>query len=392
MTAERARLRHRVEPWGAWVRVPEPPMLVGLDREGARAIGIAGGAAWTDAPAAAPAPLEVHLAVTARCAAGCEGCYLEATPDGPEPDGSVVRARLEAIARAGAFTVAFGGGEPTTRADLGDLADHARALGLSPVVTTSGLGLGARKIAALARFDQVNVSFDGEGAAYVAVRGFDGAEDALGAIAAIAAAGVRVGVNVVLTRATFDDLPRAMDRAIDAGAREIQLLRYKPAGRAASPTYLARRLSPAQVERFPAALQALAARARERGAAVRIDCALVPFLSTADLDPAALARFGVFGCEAAQALAAVRVDGRVAPCSFAAPGALDATSLADDALRGADPELEAHRAGAAGAVEPCASCPIRAVCKGGCKVVSRHLGAGIAPDPECPRVRRARGA
>jgi radical SAM protein with 4Fe4S-binding SPASM domain len=36
--------------------------------------------------------------------------------------------------------------------------------------------------------------------------------------------------------------------------------------------------------------------------------------------------------------------------------------------------------------EPCASCSLRGVCKGGCKVVASFLGGGLGPDPECPRV------
>jgi len=42
---------------------------------------------------------------------------------------------------AGVFTVAFGGGEPSTRDDLDQLAHAARARGITPVLTTSGLGL-----------------------------------------------------------------------------------------------------------------------------------------------------------------------------------------------------------------------------------------------------------
>ncbi|MEZ4410501.1 MAG: SPASM domain-containing protein [Polyangiales bacterium] len=33
--------------------------------------------------------------------------------------------------------------------------------------------------------------------------------------------------------------------------------------------------------------------------------------------------------------------------------------------------------------EPCASCPVRAVCRGGCRVVARHLTSSLGPDPEC---------
>jgi radical SAM protein with 4Fe4S-binding SPASM domain len=108
---------------------------------------------------------------------------------------------------------------------------------------------------------------------------------------------------------------------------------------------------------------------------VRIDCALVPLLSSDPaLDPAALARFGVLGCEAADKLAALRVDGRTSPCSFAS----------------GDADPAAWRAYAESPAEPCASCTLRPVCKGGCKIVARFVDQAHGPDPECPRVRAHR--
>ena len=35
----------------------------------------------------------------------------------------------------------------------------------------------------------------------------------------------------------------------------------------------------------------------------------------------------------------------------------------------------------------CASCTLRGVCRGGCKIVAAHLEDAFRPDPECPRVR-----
>lgn len=377
-------MRARAEPWGAWVKLDDPPMLVGIDREGAQLLGLDGGARWGDAPPPSP-PLEAHVAVTSRCGAGCEGCYLDATPDGREPPRAEIEGRLADLARAGIFTVAFGGGEPTTRRDLGELADLARALGLQPVVTTSGLGLTAKKLDALARFDQVNVSYDGDGARYAEVRGFDAAAEAEAAIRALAARGVDVGVNVVLTRATFAHLGGTLARARGLGAREAQLLRYKPAGRAASVTYLDRRLSRSQARALGPTLRRLSAELP--GFGLRIDCALVPFLSAdPSIDPADLSRFGVFGCEASAALVAVRADGRLAPCSFAPPSTLRTSAI--DHMH-ADVELSAWR-GPAGDAEPCRGCPLGAVCKGGCKVVSRFTGGALGADPECPRVLTAR--
>jgi radical SAM protein with 4Fe4S-binding SPASM domain len=391
----------RYEPWGAWVKVESEPALVALDRDGVRALGLDGGRVWADPPRASM-PLEVHLAVTSRCAAGCEGCYLDARPDGDEPPRAELEKSLDALARAGVFTVAFGGGEPTLRDDLGELAQAARARGLSPVVTTSGLGLGPRKLAHLRAFSQVNVSYDGPGDAYEAVRGFDGADGAERAIETLAREGIAVGVNVVLTRATFDRIEATVARVRELGAREVQLLRYKPQGRARALDYLARRLTPDQARRVAPAVRDLV-RLHEGAIRIRIDCALVPFLS-ADAEiaaqPEVLTRWGVLGCEAGGALAAARIDGRIAPCSFA-----DATELpVAELARGWDsePGLLPFRAYAASPPEPCASCTLRSVCRGGCKIVSGfHAGlraggdlavgaaAAFAPDPECPRVRDA---
>jgi radical SAM protein with 4Fe4S-binding SPASM domain len=380
----------RFEPFGAWVKLDAPPALVALDRDAVRALGLDGGAIWTGAkgePAAPSAPLEAHMAVTSRCAAGCSGCYLDARPDGEEPPFAELLARLDALAARGVFTVAFGGGEPTTRDDLDALARAARDRGMTPVLTTSGLGLTAARVAQLRDFAQVNVSYDGAGDDYARVRGFDGARHAEAAIGALVAAGIPVGVNVVLTRATFDALPATLDRARGLGAREAQLLRYKPAGRAARRDgdgttadvpldYLARRLTADQVRAFASRLRALTARC-DAAWRVRIDCALVPFLSTdPDVDGAALARLGVLGCEAGNLLEALRVDGRAAPCSFADP---------------ADPSAMASwRAWSDAPPEPCASCRLRVACRGGCKVVARFVDGAHGPDPECPRVREHR--
>lgn len=384
-------MRARIEHFGAWVRLEHPDALVALDRKAAARLGIDGGALWEDGGAKAiPRPLEVHVAVTARCPAGCEGCYLDARPDGLEPSFADIEARLEAIARLGAFTVAFGGGEPLTRADVGELAKRARELGLVPVMTTSGIGLTQAKAESLRAFAQINVSYDGIGEAYEAVRGWDGRKAAERAIHILNEVGIPVGANTVLTRPSFGSLERTADHLASLGVRELQLLRYKPAGRAASLEYLARRLTPEQIaELYPTIGRIV----RQGKLSVRIDCALVPLLSANVTSPEqvrALERFGVFGCEAGRHLSASRNDGRIAPCSFAEAGPSEVRAI--DTAWEKDPSLDRFRAYHAAPPEPCASCPLRPVCRGGCQVVSQHLKGGFEPDPECPRVReRGRG-
>lgn len=364
-------MRARAEAFGAWVRVSDGT-LVAVDRAAARRMGVEGGELWDGEArgqdARPAAPLEVHVAVTSRCGAGCSGCYLDARPDGEAPPFEELARRITAVAEAGAFTVAFGGGEPLSRPDLGRLAEHARSVGLTPVVTTSGIGMTEARARSMRAFAQVNVSYDGAGADYEAVRGYDGAPIAERAMALLADAGIPYGVNVVLTRRSFPRLADTIARAEALGAVEAQLLRYKPAGRARDASYLAARLSPEQVGGLYPLLERLV---RTHQLGIRVDCAMVPLLSAAPISAETLARFGVFGCEAGRHLKALRVDGLEAPCSFG-PAA-----TGDELATWSAP----HQA------EPCASCDLRAVCRGGCRVVAEHLVGALTPDPECPRVR-----
>ncbi|MBL8716379.1 MAG: radical SAM protein [Myxococcales bacterium] len=355
-------MRARVEDFGAWVRLDDRT-LVAVDRRRAAGLGLAG--PWSGPQPAdirgPTAPLEAHVAITERCPLSCAGCYQPTRVDGAHASLDRLRATLDEVRAAGAFMVAFGGGEPLTHPDLPALAREARARDLVPVVTTSGIGLTAERARALSAFAQVNVSYDG---ATSELRARETVAVAERAIAALVGAGVTVGVNVVLTRRSVVALEDTCARAAALGAVEAQLLRYKPEGRARSLDYLERRLSPAQVAELPALLRRIV----DRGAlSLRVDCALVPLLSFADA--AALDALAVMGCEAGNALTARTLEGRVAPCSFTRelePAAL--TKFADT------PE------------EPCASCPIQRVCRGGCKVVSTHLDGRVGPDPECPRV------
>jgi radical SAM protein with 4Fe4S-binding SPASM domain len=384
----------RFEPWGAWVKLESTAAIVAIDHEGVRALGLdrerdkALDEAEASGQTGPSPPLEVHLAVTARCGAGCEGCYIDARPDGRQPPADAIESALDALQEAGVFTVAFGGGEPITRTDLDTLAAAARSRGMTPVLTTSGIGLSPARIEQLRAFAQVNVSYDGEKDTYARVRGFDGASAAERAIERLAREGIRVGVNVVLTRDSYEKLGDTIARARSLGACEAQLLRYKPSGRAASLDYFARRLSEEQARALGPTLRRLAREHCEAGGFhVRIDCALVPFLSADEdlgLDAARLHRFGVMGCEAGGALAAVTVDGQVAPCSFAPSTGLYVADLARG--HAGNEVLAQWRAYVDAPPEPCASCALRQVCKGGCKVVSSFVRGAHGPDPECPRV------
>lgn len=402
MLVERVRVsrynpprRVRLERFGGIFQLTVPRALVFVDRAMARdTMALASEPAIWDGPEPAlgehvlSAPLEAHLQLTNRCAAGCTGCYTGASPDGAPNEWGLAEwtAALDALADAGVFHVALGGGESAILPWLGELADHARRRGIIPNLTTSGLdGLDAL-LAISDRFGQINVSLDGLGATYAAVRGFDGFARADAAIRRLRAVKREIGINVVVTRHNFAELDAIFAYAAERRLSEVELLRFKPSGRGAR-AYDAQRCSDAQHRAF---LPTILAAAKRHAVRVKVDCSYTPMLAHHAPDRALLAELAVYGCTGGDFLVGAKPGGQLTACSFAAPPPPLAgerpkvTSLATYwATDGAFGAFRTWRA----AQEPCASCSYHELCRGGCKVVSAHVaGDPSAPDPECPRV------
>jgi radical SAM protein with 4Fe4S-binding SPASM domain len=373
------------------VQLAWPRALVFVDRAMARRVVAIHGEppAWRESETTLgehvlSAPLEAHLQLTNRCGAGCAGCYTGASPEGAPREWGLAewKRALDRLADAGVFHVALGGGESATLPWLGELAAHARARGLVPNLTTSGLDGLARLLAICDRFGQINVSIDGLGPTYAAVRGFDGFERADAAVRALRAIKRDVGINVVVTRANFGELDELFAYAAARRLSEVELLRFKPSGRGAH-TYADLRCTDAQHRTFLPVVLAAARRHRVR---VKVDCSYTPMLAHHRPDRALLAELAVYGCTGGDFLVGAKADGRLTACSF----------MGSPPARPTIDELASywHAPDAFGAfrrwreaAEPCASCAYHELCRGGCKVVSAHVrGDPSAPDPECPRV------
>lgn len=374
----------RQESFGAWVRLDDRT-LVAVDHALAERLGIS----FDEKNGLSQGPLEAHVSLTSRCFAPCTDCYLDAKPDGIMPSRDELQSRILEWQKLGASTVAFGGGEPLLRDDLGQLAKFARSLGLVPVMTTSGLGLTEEQADELRPFAQINVSHDGVNGGYGSVRGFDGARAAERAMEMLVHQGIPVGANVVVTRDSFAHLLETAEHLADLGVGELQLLRFKPRGRAARAAYRDKRLTSKQVQALWTVIKSIVDRRR---LSVRIDCALVPLLSEAlvclDEPAQILASLGVFGCEAGRHLGAVDAHGRTMACSFSEGSRHDGGDLVQ--AWSSDHELEQFRRYHANPEEPCRSCVLRSVCRGGCQIVSRQAFGAFGPDPECPQVMRRR--
>lgn len=381
--------RLRREAFGGIVAWSDPPALLYVDEEAAEAAEQAGARVVGGHPApegALSAPTEVHLAVTERCPVACDDCYLDAGPHrGEDPDPDALLADLDALADLGVMEIALGGGEAGLRKDLLALCDAVRARGMVPNLTTSGFGVTEALAHRLrGRVGQVNVSLDGLDEAYRDVRGWDGRAVALRALDHLRAACVRVGVNTVLTRANLEGLEAMADALAARGVAEWQWVRFKPAGRGRDTWD---RLAPSPDD-LATLWPRLVAIEQRTGLVMRVDCALVPFVAARAPSPDLAARLGVTGCNGGESLWTRTADGRWAPCSFAHE-LVDGHATGDPRDRWQDePVATAWRARASAPPEPCNTCTWQAVCRGGCRIVARHLtGDALAPDPQCPRVR-----
>ena len=387
----RGMRRVRFERFGAIVQLALPRALVFVDRAMARRVvrGAGEPAAWRGAETALgehvlSAPLEAHLQLTNRCGAGCTGCYTGASPAGAPNEWGLAewKRALDVLAGAGVFHVALGGGESAILPWLGELAAHARARGIVPNLTTSGLDGLPALLAIADRFGQINVSLDGLGATYAAVRGFDGFARADAAVRALRAIKHDVGINVVVTRRNFDELPALFAYAAERRLSELELLRFKPSGRGAR-AYGALRCTDAQHRAFLPAVLAAARRHRVR---VKVDCSYTPMLAHHRPDRALLASLAVYGCTGGDFLVGAKADGRLSACSFMGSPP-ERPSVAELPAYWAAPDAFGAFRRWRDAREPCASCTYHELCRGGCKVVSAHVaGDPAAPDPECPRV------
>lgn len=402
-----------MESFGAVVALEHPPLLAWVDRTWCRShLGMQTHPRWSgpdsavDPDAPLRAPNEVHLVLSRRCPARCAYCYVDADPQAPPAlPLETQRETLRALARLEVFHVALGGGESLLEPALFPLAEEARANGLVPNLTTSGIGMTPALAERCRIFGQVNVSLDGLGLLHTSSRmggragavsethpethpvpPLEGRTDlALSAIGMLLAAGVQVGVNTVLTRDAWDGLDALCAFASSQGLVEVELLRLKPVGRAPN-TYDQQRLSDAQHLALLPRVLALGERHRLN---LKLDCSFAPMICAHAPPEALLKAFAVTGCDAGGSLGAILPDGRLAGCSFL-PGGAAGEGPQVDVHWAQAPALELTRRYPERAVEPCRSCRYLSICRGGCRAVAgarvEGPGAFEAPDPECPRV------
>ncbi|MCL7464888.1 heme d1 biosynthesis radical SAM protein NirJ [Phaeovulum sp. NW3] len=175
--------------------------------------------------------------LTRTCNLRCRHCYTTSA-DVPFP-GELTHDQamgvLDDLAGFGIPALILSGGEPLSRFDFFELAEHARALNFRHLsLSTNGTkltGENADRVAELG-FDYVGISLDGIGAMNDWFRGVEGAfADALAGVRACKDRGVKVGLRFTITDDNAHMLPDMLDLCVAEGVDKFYLSHLVYAGR-----------------------------------------------------------------------------------------------------------------------------------------------------------------
>ena len=325
-------------------------------------------------------PLGLLAELTHRCPLGCPYCSnplaLDARAD--ELDAATWGRVFREAAALGVLQTHLSGGEPGARRDLVEITALAHDAGLYTNLITSGIGVTAARLAALAQagLDHVQVSIqDSIASSADHIAGYQGA---FARKLALAGEAVRLAlpltVNAVIHRRNIDRVGDMVELALRLDAKRVEIAHVQYYGWALTNRAM---LMPtrAQVERAVTVVEEL--RARHHGCIV-ID-AVVPDYHARYPKP----------CMGGWARRSLNVtpSGKVLPCHAAEsiPGlefwSVKAHTLAE--IWQHSPAFNAFR-GTAWMKAPCAGCPRREQDFGGCRCQAFALtGDAAAADPVC---------
>jgi radical SAM protein with 4Fe4S-binding SPASM domain len=257
-------------------------------------------------------PVLSEIALTYKCQNRCFFCYASAPDRGkevPEMNTEEVMLIIDKIVdQARVPTVSFTGGEPTTRADLPALIQHARNRGLRTNLITNGLRSGidgyAEKLAE-AGLHSAQVSLEaGDAATHDDVVGLDGAfKLTVQGVRNLKAAGIHTHTNTTINARNRHALLELVDFLADMGQEYLSMNMVIRTGGA---------VGTEDIRYDQIADVVLPVKERTEDLGMRfVWYSPVPYC----LFNTAAHGLGSQGCAAADGLLSVAPDGQVLPCS-----------------------------------------------------------------------------
>ncbi len=327
-----------------------------------------------------PPPIAMLAELTHRCPLSCPYCsnpIALAQKDQELPTETWISA-FEQAAELGVLQLHLSGGEPASRPDLTELISGARAAGLYTNLITSAIGITERRLAALdeAGLDHIQLSLQGTDAEMADhIGGYKGGyKRKMQAAGWIKDLGIPLTLNTVLHRKNLHQLPRAIEMALEMGARRLEVAIVQFHGWALKNRNV---LMPTKEQAAEASRIVDEARVRLKGQLV-LD--YVPADYHSDTPKRCMGGWGMLGLNIAP-------DGQVLPCHAAQTienltfQSIRDTSLRDIWYDGA--AFNAYR-GEDWMQEPCRSCELKKRDFGGCRCQAMAIaGDPAATDPVC---------
>lgn len=327
-------------------------------------------------------PLAMLAELTHRCPLSCPYCSnpQELAHKGAELTTAEWADAFRQAAELGVLHLHLSGGEPASRTDLTDLVTAAREAGLYTNLITSGIGLTERRLRDLdaAGLDHIQLSLQGTDAGMAdRIGGYKGGFARKMKVADwIKAIGFPLTLNAVLHRQNLHQLPRAIEMAVEMGARRIEVAIVQFHGWA-----LLNRTAMMPTRAQADETKRIVAEARERLKGILV-IDFVPADYHEEVPKSCMGGWGSTGLNVAP-------DGTVLPCHAAqtiphlAFQNVRTTALRDIWYDG--PAFNAYR-GEDWMPEPCRSCERKRIDHGGCRCQALALvGDAGATDPVCAK-------
>jgi GeoRSP system radical SAM/SPASM protein len=321
-------------------------------------------------------PLTINWALNNNCNFACRHCYSRDDVH-DELEKEALFTSLEKVAKAGVFSVNFGGGEPLLRRDLLEIAAFTAGLGLRISMNSNGWLIDRQTSAALkgAGFSKVGISIDSHfPEIHDRFRGVEGSHQrAKAAIGHLAAAGIATSISTVICRINHNDISDLVAFAQEQGAGQLNLHNFKCSGLG-----FAHRdeldLSPEEWREFYR--KALAAKGGVKGLEISLDDPIIALLGARDVG--SLVKGSVCGKLSLN----IKANGDITPCGFI-PVVIG--NIVRDSLREVwrdSPVLAKMRNKLP--TGKCAGCDKYDDCLGGCSARALALTGDLnSPDPHC---------
>lgn len=251
-------------------------------------------------------PDVVVVEVTHKCNLRCSHCYNPSfdfsRPSRKEHSTETLYKIIESIPDKENVCIAFTGGEPLFRKDLGDLVLRSRNLGFGHVhIDTNGILLTPDKAVKLknAGLKSVQISLDGLSARHEEMRGAGTFNKAVSHVRAALEASIYVTLNLTVHSRNMEDIPETYELAKSLGVQQLKIEPLLIKGRAMTSFY------PESAEKY---LERVGGKLKEIKEDPQTDLVLD------NLFQAAISPEKTLGCPSARTFCHVTLEGRLFHC------------------------------------------------------------------------------